>query len=249
MRSGSIRESLVVTSRRLGTIGVLLALTTGCSGAGADTPAGSATREAASVVAEQDAAEPGASLPVTTAEPTSTQAAAPSSTSDATSPATSSDAEVETEADPSAEQPSVPEEAQPTFQEQPEAALSDEEIRETYADNPPPADSVQGTLCNLTQAHLAQLSAATTTHDSIDDQMLRLAALSLSDDLSVWEGMAWQYPELASDIEAARTVYAHWEFAIGLHDTGDPAAAVAELKAADELIDTLPDAEALEVGC
>lgn len=251
MASKATRESLLVTSRRLCALGVLIALTAGCSGAGADPPAGSAMRGAASVVGESDAAASTGPLPAPTQDVASTEETEPSGSSDATSPGTSTDVEVEveTEADPSPAQPSIPAEAQPTFQEQPEAALPDEEIRETYAENPPPADSVEGTLCNLTQAHLAQLSAATRRAGSIDDQNLRLAALSLSDDLSVWEGVAWQYPELAADIEAARTVYAHWEFAIGLHDTGDLVAAAEELEAADELIDTLPDAEALEVGC
>ena len=138
----------------------------------------------------------------------------------------------------------------PTAAEQPEPALSDEEIRETYgADAPEPAESMLGTLCNLNGPHLEKLSAQVMVDGTLDDQMLRLAALSLSDDLAVWEGLAWQLPDAADEIDVAREIYAHWEFAVGLVDAGDPQSAIEEWNAAGDLIDALPAGDVAEVGC
>lgn len=138
----------------------------------------------------------------------------------------------------------------PTPAEQPEAALSDDEIRETYgAGAPEPAESMVGTLCNLNRVHLEELSESMATGLQLDDQMLRLGALSLSDDLGVWEGMVWQVPEATKELEVAREVYAHWEYAIALVDAGDDQSAMAELNAAEELIQGLPAGEVGEVEC
>lgn len=138
----------------------------------------------------------------------------------------------------------------PTPAEQPEPALSQDEIRETYGTGEPePAESMVGTLCNLNRPHLEELSARVVVEGQLDDQMLRLAALSLSDDLGVWEGMAWQVPEAESEIEVAREIYAHWEYAVGLVDAGDQETAMDEWDAAAELLAVLPPGDVSEVGC
>lgn len=158
----------------------------------------------------------------------------------ATSPTGTSDAETEQE----------PEAVVPTPAEQPEPALSEDEIRETYGTGEPePAESMLGTLCNLNQPHLEELSARVVVDGQLDDQMLRLAALSLSDDLGVWEGMAWQVPGAEGEIEVAREIYAHWEYAVGLVDAGDQETAMDEWDAAAELLAALPPGDVSEVGC
>lgn len=141
-------------------------------------------------------------------------------------------------------------EMQPSLQAPPEPALSDDEIRETYgAEEPEPAEPVAGTLCNLSRSHVENLSAQIVSDGVIDDGMLRLAALSLSDDLGVWEGISWQLPELDEELDTARQIYSHWEFAIGLVDVGDTDAALAQLNIADGLIADLPGEDVAEVGC
>ncbi|WP_162802273.1 hypothetical protein [Ornithinimicrobium murale] len=112
-----------------------------------------------------------------------------------------------------------------------------------------PADEVLGTLCNLRQSHVELLSSRILVDGQIDVQMLRLAALSLSDDLGVWEGIAWQYADLEDELDAARSVYGHWEYAIGLTDVDDVDAAVEQIEEAELVIDTLPGDEVVEVGC
>lgn len=138
----------------------------------------------------------------------------------------------------------------PTPAAQPQPALSEEEIRATYgSDEPEPAESMVGTLCNLNRPHLEQLSERVVAESQLDDQMLRLAALSLSDDLGVWEGMAWQVPDAAEEIETAREVYAHWEYAVALVDAGDQTSAMEEWNTATTLIAGLPAGDVTEVGC
>lgn len=230
----------------LGSVALVIALSAGCSGALPESSASGDIQGPERVTA-------------TTTDPEAIKPdQAPESSTGGQSPATATAPSPQPSDEPGDEPgdppeataaPAVPDEAQPSLQAQPEPALPGEEIRETYGDNPSPADSVEGTLCNLTQEHLSQLSEATRSEGAPDEQMLRLSALSLSDDLSVWEGIAWQYPDLEGDIEVARQIYAHWEYAIGLLDVGDDGAAVAELTAADQLIAGLPSNEAIEVGC
>lgn len=144
----------------------------------------------------------------------------------------------------------APEDKVPTPVTQPEPALSEDEIKETYgAEEPAPAESMIGTLCNLRQSHLERLSSQIVVNGMVDDQMLRMAALSLSDDLAVWEGLAWQYPNLAAELDSVREIYGHWEFAIGLTDVGDVDGALQELEAAATVIRTLPSEDVAEVGC
>lgn len=138
----------------------------------------------------------------------------------------------------------------PTPAAPPEPALSNDEIREIYGtDDPELAESMVGTLCNLNRVHLGELSEGVVTGPKIDDQMLRLAALSLSDDLGVWEGMAWQVPEATKEIEVAREVYSHWEYAIALVDAGNDQLAMTEFNTAEELIQGLPAGEVGGVEC
>ncbi len=129
-------------------------------------------------------------------------------------------------------------------------AIPNDEIREIYGpDSPEPAEGVVGTLCNLNRPHLEELSARVLVEGQLDDQMLRIAALSLSDDLGVWEGLAWQVPSAEDEIEMAREIYAHWEYAVGLVDAGDQQGALEEWNAAVDLVEDLPAGDVAEVGC
>lgn len=228
---------------------LVLASLSGCSGATPDrseaaegVPAASTTSgssapsatPAQSDAGGQSEAESGASTSSASTEPSPAEAGASSSADETVGPETSPQ-----ESDP-----------QPTLQQPPEPALSDDEIRETYGeDEPEPAEPVAGTLCNLSRTHLEGLSSQIVNDGAVDDGMLRLAALSLSDDLGVWEGISWQFPDLGAELDTARQIYAHWEYAIGLVDVGDADAALAELATADDLIEGLPGEDVAEVGC
>ncbi len=222
--------------------GVLV--TSGCSGEGAQGAAGTVSGSAltqkevvgpASTVAEQVT-----SLQESGSAPTSSATVAESGPS---SDGSQTDAQ-ESNNSQAAETPI------PTPDDQPEPALSQEEIRETYGKNQPePAESMVGTLCNLNRPHLEELSAHVVVDGQLDDQMLRFAALSLSDDLGVWEGLSWQMPGAEEEIEVAREIYAHWEYAVGLIDAGDHQTAMDEWNAAAELVNGLPSSDIIEVGC
>lgn len=235
----------------LGTAILLLAALGGCS---ATTP----DRSEAAVVTPSLATASGS--PGAAAAPGEPDADAPSksetvpSTSTATTDASVSESGDSSSAGqtpgPGAEADPEVSDMQPTMQQPPEPALSDDEIRETYGDDEPePAEPVAGTLCNLSRSHFEALSAKVVSGEAIDDSMLRLAALSLSDDLGVWEGISWQFPDLGAELDTAREIYAHWEYAIGLVDVGDSDAALVELANADDLIEGLPGEDVAEVGC
>lgn len=137
----------------------------------------------------------------------------------------------------------------PTLEPRPEADLSDEEIRDIYTDDAEPGRTVTATLCNLHQGRLDLLEKHIVSRDGIDDSNLRLALISLGDLLGVWEGLTWQLPEAAADIETAREVYASWDFALALQESGDSAGAQEQLDAASEAIDRLPADPDAELGC
>lgn len=135
----------------------------------------------------------------------------------------------------------------PERPELPEPALSNEEIREIYGDERAPAAHVEGTFCNLRQSHLEQLSSRAISGGQVNDQMLRLALVSLGDDLAVWEGVVWQFPEVESEFESARAIYGHWYYAVALLDHGEADAAHQEFLAAQKVIDGWPE-EAVNDG-
>lgn len=221
-----------------------LVVLTGCSVDNATGASGPTSTQAAS---------PGGEAAPT---PTAADQALPATGTGGSDPPRTTESESVPEGDGSTTETRVSETAReseaplPTPADQPEPALSEEEIRETYGTGAPePAESMVGTLCNLNRPHLEELSARVVVDGKLDDQTLRLAALSLSDDLGVWEGMAWQVPGVEDEIEVAREIYAHWEYAVGLVDAGDQETAMDEWDAAAELVGALPTGDVSEVGC
>lgn len=228
---------------RLATIGVvgLMVAISGCASPGVDDPTPAASQTLAPVGPSAQVGPSADEGDVRTTDDVRASDADGTPSGSNNSPAT------ESEAFSDAEMAATP---RPTPAVGPEPALSDEEIRETYGvDESEPADSVVGTLCNLSRPHFSELGDRIVVDGAIDDQMLRMAALSLSDDLGVWEGLAWQYPELSKDFDTARDIYAHWEYAVGLADAGDAAGALGQITAAAILIQDLPNGDVAEVGC
>lgn len=245
MRSGwSVGRAGPLTRLSVPLLVIGLLATGGCSvddADGAAEPTSSSSPGTQSQTAQHATAED-SGTPSETGE-----SATPPSPSDSESPQAAANSPMDTS---DAESGQEPEALVPTPAEQPEPALSEDEIRETYGTGEPqPAESMVGTLCNLNQPHLEELSARVVVDGRLDDQMLRLAALSLSDDLGVWEGMAWQVPDAEDEIEVAREIYAHWEYAVGLVDAGDQETAMGEWDAAAELLEALPPGDVSEVGC
>lgn len=137
----------------------------------------------------------------------------------------------------------------PELQERPAAEDSNEGILSEYPDDPPPADEVAGTLCNLTKDHLEMMNSHVSDSPELDEPGLRLALISLGDQLETWEGISWHFPETQPHIETAQSIYSHWEYALGLLDIGDEVEAQQQLNLATALIDTLPGAAVAEAGC
>jgi len=139
--------------------------------------------------------------------------------------------------------------AKPTLEPRPEADLSDKQIPKIYSDDIAPGRQVTATLCNLTRGHLEVLEKHIAGHNGVDDSNLRLALISLGDLLDVWEGLTWDFPTAADDIDTARDVYASWDLALALRESGDPAGAQEQLDAASAAIDRLPADPEVERGC
>ncbi|WP_068257187.1 hypothetical protein [Janibacter corallicola] len=139
--------------------------------------------------------------------------------------------------------------AKPTLEPRPEADLSDKQIPKIYSDDIAPGQQVTATLCNLTRGHLEVLEKHIAGHNGVDDSNLRLALISLGDLLDVWEGLTWDFPTAADDIDTARDVYASWDLALALRESGDPAGAQEQLDAASAAIDRLPADPEVERGC
>lgn len=143
-----------------------------------------------------------------------------------------------------------PEES-PTLEPRP-AAVEEEtdEVLEEYPDDPEPADEVLGTLCNLTQAHMEELDQRLVGGGGNPrPENLRLALISLGDDLAVWEGIAWHVPRYADHIVTAQRIYERWDLGLALLESGDRAAAQQQLEEASQAIGTLPGQGARQLGC
>lgn len=239
-------------------LGLLVAPLTACTGEDEAAPATSTVEQPAGAAGGGTAprADPGAdgADPTEPSETSPAQETASPRTSVSSGPEPTAAPGTDPPATGSAEPPppsaaDATQEDEPSLQPRPTADLSDEEIRVVYDDDAAPGEAVTATLCNLTRDHLELVESQVSGADGLDAATLRLALISLGDDLSVWEGLTWHLPGSADDIRSAQDVYSRWEFALALLESGDPVRAQEEFDVAARTIDALPDDPGVEVGC
>lgn len=111
----------------------------------------------------------------------------------------------------------------------------------TYAPGPPPDASMSGTLCNLDREFIGALAAGATGGPNTSDD-LRLATVSLTDSLSLWNELTVHYPESTEDVDRAGQILAHWQEAVQAADVGDTDSFDEAVAAAEAEIVQLPSA-------
>lgn len=221
----------------------------GCGQSGPTAPKGASTSESAA-----DSARTGSSSSPTkdreqsiASSPTSSAKVSERSGGKAAAPPSDGPSKDSSRKDAGAGQSSS---GNPTLEPRPEADVSDKQISKMYSDDVVPGQQVTATLCNLTQGHLEVLEKHVVSQGGgVDDSNLRLALISLGDLLDVWEGLSWDFPKAGDDIDTARDVYASWDLALALRESGDPAGAQEQLDAASAAIDRLPADPEVERGC
>lgn len=109
-----------------------------------------------------------------------------------------------------------------------------------YPDDPEPAESIVGTLCNLNQTHFEGLRVTRDGEPVVDDN-LRTVLVGLSDLLGAWETLRNHYPDSVPDIDTAREIYELWDEAVLNVDNGDLDAAQTAMDEAESLLEELPD--------
>lgn len=119
----------------------------------------------------------------------------------------------------------------------------------TYDDALPPAEEVEEVLCDLDQEYFARLRANALPGGEYSADGMQTSTLQLSDQLAYWIGLSGQYPEVAADVELARTISELWESSVTLQQQGDAAGAMDAVQEADELIEQLPEGARGIGGC
>lgn len=119
----------------------------------------------------------------------------------------------------------------------------DEPKEYEYEDEPPPAESVVATLCNLNQAYFTGLRSVKSGTAIVDDK-LRTSLVGLSDLLDYWDSLRSEYPSSAADIETGIAIYEQWDKALLSKENGDEGAAEKAMASAEELIAKLPTEQA-----
>lgn len=108
-----------------------------------------------------------------------------------------------------------------------------------YPDDPEPAQGVVATLCNLDSDYLLSLRNEDASGQAIVDDDLRLSVLALGDQLSYWESLRFNFPEVSADVDRAQRVYDLWDTALVDSDNGDSDSARLAMLEADEEIESL----------
>lgn len=118
-----------------------------------------------------------------------------------------------------------------------------------YHEDIQPADTIVATLCNLNREYLQGLSPGREGEEFPGDQ-LRMATLSLGDNVSIWESIKYDYPEVEQDIETTAMVHHLWSEALVAADNNDLELANDLLREADQEIQDLPESPgSREVTC
>lgn len=108
-----------------------------------------------------------------------------------------------------------------------------------YPDDPPPAESIVATLCNLNQDYIASFRTMEDGVPVVDDN-LRTMLVAFSDYLSYWDSLRPHYPEAVASIDTAQEIYDLWDQAMLDRDNGDLDAAQSAMLEAEKLLDQLP---------
>lgn len=111
-----------------------------------------------------------------------------------------------------------------------------------YPEDPPPADSIVATLCNLNQEYLSSFRTMEDGVPVVDDN-LRTMLVAFSDYLSYWDSLRPHYPEAVASIDTAQEIYDLWDQAMLDRDNGEAEAAQAAMVAAEKLLEELPTGE------
>lgn len=118
-----------------------------------------------------------------------------------------------------------------------------------YDEDIQPADSIVATLCNLNREYLQGLSPGHDGEEFPGDQ-LRMATLSLGDNVSIWDSVKFDYPEVEQDIATTAMVHDLWSEALVAADNNDLELANDLLREADQEIQGLPESlGSREVTC
>lgn len=106
-----------------------------------------------------------------------------------------------------------------------------------YPDDPIPADSTIGTLCNLNQEYLSSLHERATEES---DDGLRTALVGFSDLLGEWEILRPHFPDREEDFDRAEALYDAWDRALLSEENGDSKAAEEAMAEAKKILRELP---------
>ncbi len=109
-----------------------------------------------------------------------------------------------------------------------------------YEDEPPPAESVALTLCNLNQVYFNGLRTLNSDTPIVDEK-LRASLVGLSDLVDYWDTLRTQYPDAEDDINTGMAISQKWDEAVLSQDNGDDAAVSKAMGAAEKLIAELPE--------
>lgn len=109
-----------------------------------------------------------------------------------------------------------------------------------YEDEPEPAPELAATLCNLDADYFKNLRGTDSSGKAVADDSLRMAVLSLGDNLSLWIDLQRSFPDVADDVARAQKIYDYWDEALLQADNGDPDAAQKAMERAEVEIDRLP---------
>lgn len=108
-----------------------------------------------------------------------------------------------------------------------------------YEEEPPPAESVVHTLCNLNQVYFDGLRTVNSGTPIVDDK-LRRSVVGLTDLLDYWDTLRTQFPDAVDDIDAGIAIAQKWDEALLSRENGDDAAADKAMASAEKLVAELP---------
>lgn len=157
---------------------------------------------------------------------------------------------------PEAEHPdetSPAEDVVTTESEDPDEPSPDDEVVSTtpefeYPDDPPPAEEIVSTLCNLDQEYIGSLRAESADGRPVVDENLRLAVISMMDNLLLWDSLRPHYPETGDAIDTAWRIHDLWHEALLFYESGDAEAASLAMEEADREISNLPSVDSADSG-
>lgn len=121
-----------------------------------------------------------------------------------------------------------------------DTAEKDENGDYVYPDEPEPAPEIAATLCNLDADYFRNLRPTDASGKAVANESLRMSVLSLGDNLSLWNDLQRNFPEVEDDVSRAQDIYDYWDEALLNADNGDQDAADKAMRQAEAEIDRMP---------